>query len=346
MHFSRLWSPAGRAPLALAALPVVLALALAGCGGDDESAAPDEPSDVSGTAGLVSLESASPLTGDPLEPPDHPVYVVKIDNTEASAPQVGLSHADLVVEELVEGGLTRLAVFFYSDIPDAVGPVRSMRASDIGITEPVAGNLVASGASRGTTKVLDNAQVPYVRESMGGHGFFRDDTRYAPYNLFNHLDQLAADPGADWVAPERPYLDFGAAGDLPGGRTVGSVDASFSASHTTSWQLGDKGWTRPDSNAERGDDFAPDTLLLLQVRTRDAGYHDAAGSAVPETILWGKGRGVLVHGDQAVTVLWSKEDAASTLRLRTPAGDEVAVPEGHTWIELVPVDGGSIRLGR
>ncbi len=38
-----------------------------------------------------------------------------------------------MVEELVEGGLTRLAVFFYSQVPDNAGPVRSMRASDIGI---------------------------------------------------------------------------------------------------------------------------------------------------------------------------------------------------------------------
>ena len=43
--------------------------------------------------------------------------VTKIDNTSSSAPQLGLGSADLVVEELVEGGMTRLAVFFYSDIP-------------------------------------------------------------------------------------------------------------------------------------------------------------------------------------------------------------------------------------
>ena len=63
--------------------------------------------------------------------------VAKIDNTYASAPQIGLGEADMVVEELVEGGLTRLAAFYYSEIPGDVGPVRSMRASDIGIVSPV-----------------------------------------------------------------------------------------------------------------------------------------------------------------------------------------------------------------
>ena len=84
------------------------------------------------------MQGTWPLTGLPAKgpAPDHPVYVVKIDNTESSAPQVGLSKADLVTEELVEGGLTRLAVFFYSASPTQVGPVRSMRASDIGIVKP------------------------------------------------------------------------------------------------------------------------------------------------------------------------------------------------------------------
>jgi hypothetical protein len=48
---------------------------------------------------------------------DHRVLVAKMDNTVSSRPQVGLSKADLVVEELVEGGLTRLAVFYYSHLP-------------------------------------------------------------------------------------------------------------------------------------------------------------------------------------------------------------------------------------
>ena len=43
--------------------------------------------------------------------------VVKIDNTDSSSPQLGLGKADLVTEELVEGGSTRLAVFFYQHVP-------------------------------------------------------------------------------------------------------------------------------------------------------------------------------------------------------------------------------------
>ena len=87
------------------------------------------------------------MTGDESAAKTYPVLVTKMDNTYSSAPQIGLGEADLVVEELVEGGLTRLAAFFYSQLPTVVGPVRSMRASDIGIVSPVDASVVTSGAA-------------------------------------------------------------------------------------------------------------------------------------------------------------------------------------------------------
>ncbi|MSY56156.1 MAG: DUF3048 domain-containing protein, partial [Actinobacteria bacterium] len=62
-----------------------------------------------------------------------PVLVVKIDDTNAAHPQIGLEDADVVYIEQVEGGLTRLAAVFSSVIPMRIGPVRSARISDIEI---------------------------------------------------------------------------------------------------------------------------------------------------------------------------------------------------------------------
>lgn len=69
------------------------------------------------------------LTG--IEGVDGPVLVVKIDDTTFAHPQVGLKSADVVYIEQVEGGLTRLAAVFSSNIPALIGPVRSARISDI-----------------------------------------------------------------------------------------------------------------------------------------------------------------------------------------------------------------------
>ena len=90
---------------------VVLSLTLAACGGDKKEKKPDSQSMEGGT----KLAALWPLTGEPVngKTPNHPVLVTKIDNTSSSQPQVGLKKADLITEELVEGGMTRLAVFFY-----------------------------------------------------------------------------------------------------------------------------------------------------------------------------------------------------------------------------------------
>ncbi|HSS68798.1 MAG TPA: DUF3048 domain-containing protein [Nocardioidaceae bacterium] len=331
---------------ALVAVPALLALTLAGCGGGDDStpAAPDNPTDSTDTANAMTLSQEWPLTGEPVDGdlPDHPVYVVKIDNTSSSAPQVGLGSADMIIEELVEGGLSRLAVFFYSDVPDNVGPVRSMRATDVGIVKPARGEILAAGGARPTRALISQAHI--VNYGEGSTGFYRSDQRIAPYNLFAHLSERADKPGAHWKAPPTPYLQFGDASDFAGSIKVNSIQATFSAAHTTDWTHTSAGWTRPDSYAESGDDFTADNILLLRVKIGDAGYKDPAGNPVPVTYFYGSGPGVLVHGDLAQKVKWTKHGKAGQLTLASMKGDDVSVPAGHTWIELIPEGTGSVTL--
>ena len=159
---------------------VAASLFLAGCGGGDDKESSDESATPKTAGEGATLTSTWPLTGlevgsEESADQSHPVLVVKIDNTSSSSPQVGLGKADMVVEELVEGGLTRLAAFFYSQTPKNVGPVRSMRASDIGIVKPVEGEMVTSGAAGVTIGRLEKAGVRFYGE--GSPGFSRSGDR-------------------------------------------------------------------------------------------------------------------------------------------------------------------------
>ena len=324
---------------------MLFSLVLASCGGDNEDDSSDEATDTTKTQGAVTLNSTWPLTGETLEGdlPDHPVYVVKIDNTSSSAPQLGLDKADLVVEEMVEGGLTRLAAFYYSDAPSTVGPVRSMRATDIGVVSPVDAVLIAAGGARPTRERIAEAGIADLGES--DPGFERDSSRAAPYNLFAHLSEIADDPTGQWDAPEEPYFEFGEP-DLTGAKKVTKINAEFSGAHTTEWSFESGTWVRTNSNAAQGKDYPVDTVLLLRVREGDAGYLDPAGNPVPETLFFGKGAAVLVHGDQALQCTWQKKSRESQLKLTTASGETVNVPAGHIFVELVPVDGGQVTLTR
>jgi hypothetical protein len=324
------------------AVIVAASLVLAGCGGDEEPADEDSPQEV---AEGSTLDSTWPLTGLPVEGDDsaaqtHPVLVTKIDNTESSSPQVGLGSADMVVEELVEGGVTRLAAFYYSELPKVAGPVRSMRASDVGIVSPVEAAVVTSGAAAKTISVIQAAHIPFYGE--GATGTYRDNARSAPYNLFANITEV---PPANRKHEEsRPddYLTWGDAKDLPKGVKANTLAANF-GNHTTNWKFKGGHYTNLNSFAAKGDEFTPDNVLVLRVKVGLAGYRDPAGYPVPETKFEGKGEAMLFHGGRMVKGTWSKKGLEGPLTLSTKKG-ELTVPAGHTWIELVPAKGGQVTF--
>ena len=327
------------------ALALAAGLVLTACGGDKKDEDGDSP-EAQPVASGSALAQTWPMTGldvsgDASAAQPHPVLVVKMDNTPSSAPQVGLDSADLVVEELVEGGSTRLAAFYYSDIPDEVGPVRSMRASDIGIVAPVDGTMVTSGAAQVTINRIEDAGIEYVAE--GDEGFYRADDRRAPYNLMNDLAETAEAASTDEDARPGDYLPWGTPGDLPAGQPAKTIAATFSGGHTTNWRFDGGGYVNGNSFADPAAQFPADTILVLRVRVGDAGYTDPAGNPVPETKFEGTGQAMIFHDGRLVRGTWSKADLESTVELSTKAGP-LTVPAGHTWIELVPVDGGNVTF--
>jgi hypothetical protein len=327
------------------ALTLAAGLVLAGCGDDKKNPDSDSPEALP-VAGGGELAQTWPLTGldvsgEQSAAQARPVLVVKMDNTPSSAPQVGLDAADLVVEELVEGGSTRLAAFYYSDLPNEVGPVRSMRASDIGIVAPVDGTMVTSGAASVTISRIQEAGIDFFAE--GDEGLYREDSRSAPYNLMADLEKTGDAASTDDEARPVDYLPWGEAEDLPAGQPAKTIAATFSGGHTTSWRFDGDGYVNDNSYADPDAPFPADTVVVLRVQVGDAGYTDPAGNPVPETKLEGTGQALVFHDGRLVRGTWSKADLESPLELSTKAG-ELVVPAGHTWIELIPVDGGNVTF--
>jgi hypothetical protein len=334
---------------ATTAAALLASLVLAGCGSDDgssDSQGSGDPAQAQNVAAGTTLKSTWPLTGLPVTGDEeaaqtHPVMVLKMDNTPASAPQKGLGSADMVVEELVEGGMTRLAAFYYSTIPGDVGPVRSMRASDIGIVSPEHATVVTSGAAQVTINRINGAGITWYTE--GDKGFYRDSSRHAPYNLFTNMSETASLVKHDDAERPADYLPWGEEKDFPQGQPARTIAASFSGGHTTNWTYQDGRYKNENTYAAAGDEFPADTVLVLRVKVGDAGYRDPAGNPVPETQFTGKGQALIFHDGRLVRAQWSKDSLSSSLSLST-AGGKITVPAGHTWLELVPQDGGKVTF--
>ena len=130
------------------ALLALSSLVLSGCAAEAILEPLDEPVIVAEE--VIIDVPRHPLTGVELGSSvvSGPSIAVKIDNTSSGRPQVGIASADIVYEELVEGGVTRYLAVFHTTIPDEVGPVRSGRPQDAGLVPSYDGIFVFSGVGK------------------------------------------------------------------------------------------------------------------------------------------------------------------------------------------------------
>lgn len=325
-----------------AALAVLLLIAA--CSGKDGDGKKPRVGDDS------EIAQINALNGTPLSkgPPKHPVFVVKIDNTPPSAPQTAIDKADLVVEQTVEGGVTRLAALYWSKLPKKLGHVRSLRGTDIGIAQSVDGQIVASGGAGGVIKKISKAGITMRTEDDGAPGF-SSDVGSRPYNRLVDLTAIAAK--AKGPGPKRTYFewsDTSASGKekkdtsaSPAAPTESATSAAvqFSRAHTTNWAFNDGAWKRTNGTSVK--EFAAKNLIVIEATERDAGYRDPAGAPVPETHFVGTGSFVLFEGKNVIKGTWKKAKRNSTITLTDDQGAAVTMKPGKTWVELVNEGRGS-----
>jgi len=120
-----------------------------------------------------------------------PRLALKVDNAPSALPQQGIQWADIVFEELVEGGLTRFLAIFHAHIPESVGPIRSARSSDVPLLVPFDGALFgSSGSNTAFQKLLETIGVQDAGAYRAPGYYFRRLDRPAPSDLWAKSKKL------------------------------------------------------------------------------------------------------------------------------------------------------------
>ena len=134
-----------------------------------------------------------PLTGMPAphgEVPHRPVLAVKVENTPDAYPLAGLQRADVVYEELVEGGITRFMALYQCGDAKQVGPVRSARTTDPKVLiqyDPHSVIAYSGGAARcGATRSSARDSSATTRRSGGRRVLARRRTLHAAQPVREH----------------------------------------------------------------------------------------------------------------------------------------------------------------
>jgi hypothetical protein len=288
-------------------------------------------------------KDVSPLTGlSQQTTPNNPVYYVKIENTNGGEPQYGENHADMMIEELVENGATRCIGLFYSDLPTKIGHVRSARTTDIALSQPVSAAIIASGSAQKTRDDILGDKIPfYTWDWQDGAGWSTDPDKVAPYHVLLDLQKMNGAVKRT-ATPTQNYFSWGngpAQDDVTKDAT--SARVKFSSKTTTAWRYSGGTWHRSPERAATGQEYKPDTVVVVFAKVVEAGYNDKAGNPVPETVVEGSGRAVILTDGKAVEATWHKDKADGTMAFTSKAGHAFGLKAGHVWLEAVP-RGGSV----
>ena len=184
--------------------------------------------------------------------PARPALAVKVDNLASARPQYGLSAADVVYEEPVEGGITRfIAIYQCHDAP-RIEPVRSARIIDPAIvsqfgTDPLFGY---AGGIQAATAAIDSSSLIDVGIYRAPRAYWRDpvEPRHTTWSPRPSALYAAGASEHSSPTPPRPVFSYG---PLPGrARPVRSVHVAFPSSEATwTWVSGQRMWLRSYTNS-------------------------------------------------------------------------------------------------
>jgi hypothetical protein len=336
---------------------VLLAVGLlaAACGGGGGKKASSPSSTVANTS-TTKAPDVAPLTG--LATTDsavlhRPALVIKIDNADGpggkARPQLGLNQADDVVEEMVEGSVTRLAAIFQSQVPELVGPVRSARATDLAVAEPLDHPLYAwSGGNNPTVALIHSSTLrdvgvnahpsAYLRRNQTGH--------VAPHNLYTHPTQLYTYAPSD-AGPPPPLFQYRLAGEPapPSAPLVHTAHIVFlngpgSAPADWTWDPSRSVFLRKQRGTphvdEAGTQIAAANVVIAFVSYSDTGLVDIKGNTVPQADFKGTGTCWVLTDGHVIEGHWNKTSDTAVATYTDAAGNPIKLTTGQTWLELAP----------
>lgn len=300
-------------------------------------------------------DTTSPFTGLEVDDParlDRMPAAVKISNSPIARPQSGLSKADVVIEHLAEGGITRFTAIFHSQEAERIGSIRSARLIDLEIPALFDAFLVYSGASGEVNRMIDSSDFAArtLSDERKDPGFFRLNIPGKTYEhtLFTDtelLQQVAASKGwldqpryRGWTWGEQPSPDAQPARkiDIPYSSEYSDVRYVYDAEagNYRRWILDE-----PHVDALTGEQLATENVVVLYANhVPTLIVEDVLGSKSIEIQLWGQGRIQVFRDGVAEEGFWVRPKREDPLLFLDKNYEPLPLKPGKTWIEIVPLD--------
>jgi len=291
----------------------------------------------------------APLTGLP-DPGGaalkRPALTVKIENTPEALPQWGIDQADVVYEEIVNGGITRLAAIFNSQAPAKIGPIRSVRPTDTQVVWPLGGIFAYSGGAPYAIASIETVPgLKLVDEDVADetNAMYRDPDLYAPHNLFGVGSALFAIGGTP--APPPALFTYRSAGEKVKGTKVASFVVPFPSIYpvTWTWDPTSQSWDRTlfgkADVTGTGVRESPKNVVVM-----DVDYVNGIGTLNSYADLQGSGTADIFTDGKEITGTWSRGASKSdVITYQNAKGASIDLTPGQTWVEILD-DGATLSV--
>jgi hypothetical protein len=268
----------------------------------------------------------------------YPVAVM-IDNHINARPQTGLSHAGLVYEAEVEGGITRyMAVFDSWEDIKTVGPIRSARPYFVDWAAELSALYAHVGGSPDGLTRIARANILDLNEIYKGAYFFRDQTQSAPHNAYITADSVVKYLNAQG-AKDGKFLSWNFKNDTPlsDRPESGKIKILYRTSDFVvqwNYQQESNNYTRFLGGTKHvdadGNEISAKNVIIMFVKFKVV---DDKLRLSMDTI--GSDKATICLDGKCADGTWKKTSIASRTRFYNTDGQEISLNAGNTWVEVV-----------
>lgn len=272
---------------------------------------------------------------------------IMINNIIDAMPQSGISQADITYEMIVEGSITRyMCVFKDYDNIEKLGPVRSSRHYYVEKSNMLGGLYAHYGWTSFAEEKINQLGVDNMNgiEGVGGVTYYRDNSRYAPHNVYTNGEMLNA--GIEYMGYTKDYKEGFQKSfafnyedtDLTGGIAAGNVTVPFNSYYTP--------WFEYDSTSKLYKRFQYGEAQIDQETGEQLVYKNilaiyAPYSPIHDVLLqidWTRGgNGYYITNGMAVPITWKNENGV--VKYYDQSGSQLKMNPGKTFVEVLDSNG-------
>ena len=300
----------------------------------------------------------NPLTGQVVEDPEllqRRPLLVRIGNDPEVRPQSGLSWADLVYEEAMDGWtITRLTGIIYSKDPELLRPIRSARLFTIELGHMFDGALVHSGANDSVRWLLSQSGLVDLDEYFHPRPYHWVEPQgaWAGYPWMGRVETTAqelrdylVEKDLEKPVPLRGFSFSGEGDPVPAGEPATYLHIPYPRRAVVEFRFDPQEQVylryvrgEPHLDALTGEQLTASNVIVHYAVYQETDVLDVNGVPTLNIISTGEGRAQIFRDGVMLEAKWVRPGLNDFCQYLHLDGSPVLLRPGQSWIEVVPPD--------